>query len=199
MKAPVIKNVIIRREGTIATKLETKYYEAGEVVLLRFASENEFRAMLPLGVFVEHDGPAPAYVRSTPIQPIEVIDSPAPQVVAPQNNPAPVVGIKSRKCENCRTMLILTSAQHEPEKQILFCPNCNVEEPLELPQPVTIVKSKTELVEQFGDPTVAPKDEKPPKKVASKCKCGGIKAAKATLCKKCLAAEIAAFDGEAVE
>lgn len=174
---PLIKSILAKKNVIVNTKLESKHMSAGEVALLRFASENEFRSMLALGQFVEHVGPPPAVVqssRSTADETPKVIQEapPAPTEETLIINDA-VKKLESHPCENCRTMMILTT--DSKGEQVLFCPNCGREEKL-------LVKPKE------------PEPEKQKKKVErSKCPvCGRVKAKSAVLCRKCLAEQAAA-------
>ena len=129
----IIKNTIARQDCTVATKIETVKFLAGEVKLVRFATENEFRALLQLGVIAESQGPPPLVQRAQPIDPalqqrlVETQTQQTPPVPAPK---AP----EKRQCVKCMNMMIITTSGDGTGKDVFFCPTCNVEESL-VPKP----------------------------------------------------------------
>lgn len=184
---PTIKSVLAKKTGTINTKLESKHLNLGEVALIRFASENEFRAMLSLNHFIEHAGPPPVVIQGTQSTP-----DVAPQTIAPGAHtltppaaPVALAEVESHPCVNCRTMLILTT--NTEGKQILFCANCNREE---LVEEIQKVEKPVEEAPEFDTKAEAEAEATKPKTVRSKCFCGKVKSKNALLCKSCATEQV---------
>jgi predicted RNA-binding Zn-ribbon protein involved in translation (DUF1610 family) len=133
----VIKNIIALKDLTINTRLESKKLNAGEVTLLRFQTENEFRAMVGFGNFAEHKGAPPSVIANR-------LQEQAPiglNCNKHQEN-EPMVGIikevrvlegKEEFCEGCGTKMILTV---QGNQTLYFCPSCGAEKELEAQEEV---------------------------------------------------------------
>ena len=130
----IIKNTIARQDCTVATKIETVKMLAGEVKLVRYATENEFRALIQLGVIAESQGPPPLVQRAQPIDPALQLKLAETQTEQTPPVPAPVTPEK-RQCTECLTMMIITTSADNTGTDVYFCPQCNTEESI-IPKPV---------------------------------------------------------------
>jgi hypothetical protein len=130
----IIKNTIARQDCTVSTKIETIKMLAGEVKLVRFATENEFRALLQLGVIAESQGPPPLVQRAQPVDP--ALQRRLTETQTQQTPPVPAPKVpEKRQCVKCMQMMIITTAGDASGRDVFFCPGCNVEESL-VPKPV---------------------------------------------------------------